>query len=593
MILFPQLSSLPAAEGRKLAVVIGVNTYRQNSGLPALGHAASDAQRLSGSLRKTGFTVYEMTHEVAKQDGKEAFAPNLEYIRDQINGVLDFPNLGEDDAVIITLHGHGVQFDFEDGQGNKTPRFYFCPADATIQEIKTANQLTERNHLLPLEELYTELGKCSAATKLLIVDACRNDPNEPGVFRNGLASATLPKLAPPPGGTAAFFSCKPNQMAVEDKALGQRVFTHFLVQGLEGQADQPLAGKPADGVITFSELTTYVANNTYSYVFDKHNGLKQSPEMRGEFDLNLPLAKVSLAILGQRAGEMREFTDLKIKFCWCPPGTFTMGSPASEKDRSESEDDTAGEGGQPVSVTLSQGFWLGQSEVTQEQWESVMGANPSFFSATGDGEDKVTGQSTARFPVENVNWYDAVEFCNRLSEKEGLPPYYQLSAMEREDGHLKSATVSLASGGRQPSGKSGYRFPTEAQWEYACRAGTTTPFHFGSVNDGKKANIKGIYPYGTETNGPNLERTSRVGSYSANGWGLFDMHGNVYEWCFDGYAEQLAGGSDKVNSSTVDRRVLRGGSWNYYAGGTRSAYRGNSTPDYRVDDLGFRIVRTQ
>ncbi len=569
--LFPLLSSLVAAEGRKLAVVIGVNTYRQNSGLPALGQAASDAQRLSGALRKTGFTVYEMTHEVAKQDGKEALAPNLDYIRDQINGVLDFPNLGEDDAVIITLHGHGVQFDLVDYDGKKTPQFYFCPADAKIQEIKTdgtvepittANQLTDRNHLLPLEELYTELGKCHAGTKLLIVDACRNDPTQPGPFRTGVASGTLPKLAPPPGGTAAFFSCKPNQMAVEDKALGQGVFTHFLVQGLEGQADQPLAGKPADGIITFSELTTYVANNTYSYVFDKHNGLKQSPEMRGEFDLNLPLAKVSLKVLTNTIG---------MQLTLIPSGEFLMGSPASEAVRQDEE-------GPQHRVRITKPFYLGVHEVTKGQFAAFVKAKNFRTDAEKDGKGgyglnaqgvfeqkpeytwKNNGfPQTDDHPVVNVSWNDAVAFCEWLSAKEGKT----------------------------------YQLPSEAQWEYACRAGTTTPFHFGAINDGKKANIDGNYPYGTETKGPYLERTARVGSYSANEWGLSDMHGNVREWCFDEYAEQLAGGRDPLNISTVDRRVLRGGSWDDFAWDSRSANRFRYAPVFRFNNSGFRVSRTQ
>ncbi len=567
VILFPLLPPLGAAEGRKLAVVVGVNTYRQNSGLPALGQAASDAQRLSGALRKTGFTVYEMTHEVAKQDGKEALAPNLEYIRDQINGVLDFPNLGEDDAVMITLHGHGVQFDFEDAKGNMTPRFYFCPADAAITGIKTANELTDRNHLLPLEELYTELGKCSAATKLLIVDACRNDPNEPGVFRTGVKSGTLPKLAPPPGGTAAFFSCKPNQMAVEDKALGQGVFTHFLVQGLEGQADQPLAGKPADGIITFSELTTYVANNTYSYVFDKHNGLKQSPEMRGEFDLNLPLAKVSLKVLTNTLG---------MQLTLIPSGEFLMGSPASEADRGDDE-------GPQHRVRITKPFYLGVHEVTKGQFAAFVKAKNYRTDAEKDGKGGYGLNAKGEFeqkpeytwknwgfpqtddhPVVNVSWNDAVAFCEWLSAKEGKT----------------------------------YQLPSEAQWEYACRAGTTTPFHFGSVNDGKRANIDGNYPYGTETNGPYLKGTSRVGSYAENEFGLYDMHGNVWEWCQDGYDEgeyatRSGVTSDPVNVGTVNRRVLRGGSWSYYAWNSRSAIRGWGTPDFRNDYTGFRVSRTQ
>lgn len=292
IVMLLSIASTGRAEGRKFAVLVGVNTYRGTSGLPQLRHAAQDANSLAVALKSAGFTVYEMTHESASKPGNETLAPNLAYIRDQIEGMLAFPNLGAEDAVVISLHGHGVQFEHVDEKGEKTPRYYFCPADATIAGVQSANDVKDRNQLLPLEELYAQLGVCKASTKLLIVDACRNDPTQPGVFRSGLASATLPKLPPPPGGTAAFFSCKANQQAVEDPALQQGVFTHFLVQGLLGKADQPLEGKPADGIITFSELSSYVANNTYSHVYDRYK-IRQSPELRGDYDLNLPLARVS------------------------------------------------------------------------------------------------------------------------------------------------------------------------------------------------------------------------------------------------------------------------------------------------------------
>ncbi|MCA9030591.1 MAG: caspase family protein [Planctomycetaceae bacterium] len=287
------LSVSHAFAGRKLAVVVGVDTYRANSALPALKHAANDAASLSGALRRAGFTVMEMTHAAAREEGQELMAPNLAYVRDHIEGVLSTPNLGPDDTVLISLHGHGVQFVQNGDAETTTQRFYFCPADATISGVKKASDITERQHLLPLEELYSSLSACPAATKLLIVDACRNDPTQPGVFRSGLASSTLPKLPPPPGGMAAFFSCKANQRAVEDPDLEHGVFTHFLVEGLNGKADQPVLDGQGDGVVTLSELTTFVANNTYAYVFKKYQGLKQSPDIRGEFDANLPLVQIA------------------------------------------------------------------------------------------------------------------------------------------------------------------------------------------------------------------------------------------------------------------------------------------------------------
>lgn len=283
--------------GRKLAVVVGINEYRPNQGLNNLSQAINDASRLSETLRQQGFVVVEMTHEAASKPGKAVLAPNADYIRDQIETIVDTPNLGAGDTVLICLHGHGAQFDsdetvVENGkeQTRSVPRFFFCPADSGLEGVAKANDLTERNHLIALDELYQKLQHCTAATKILIVDACRNDPSR--VRTRTLSSVTRPKLPPPPGGIAAFFSCKANEEAIEDPDLKQGVFTHFLIKGLQGKADQPLDGKPADGVITLAEITTYVSNNTFSYVAEKYAGRKQSPDIKGEFDTTTPLTQV-------------------------------------------------------------------------------------------------------------------------------------------------------------------------------------------------------------------------------------------------------------------------------------------------------------
>ncbi|MCA9129784.1 MAG: SUMF1/EgtB/PvdO family nonheme iron enzyme [Planctomycetales bacterium] len=518
-------------QGRKLAVVVGVGTYRANSGLPSLGNApGNDAANISDVLREQGFTVFEMTHATARVDGQENLAPNIAYIRDQISGVLDFPNLGRDDVVLITLSGHGVQFEDIKGAG-KTPSFYFCPADATITGIKTANQITERNHLLPLEELYAQLAKCNATTKLLIVDACRNDPTQPGVFRSGLASATLPKLPPPTGGTAALFSCKANQRAVQDSKLQQGIFAKFLVDGLKGAADQPLAGLPADGVVTFGELSTYVANNTYAYVYRNYNGEKQSPELRGEFDLNLPLAR--------RLGSAAEFTNsVGMKLVLIKAGSFMMGSPDSDQDAYNFE--------KPQHrVTLSQDYYLGTTEVTQGQWEAVMGTTP--------WRGKTYVQEGSNYSATYVSWEDAIEFCKKLSSLEG-----------------KS-----------------YRLPTEAEWEYACRGGTTTAYSFGA-----DASQLSRYAWFNENAWDQDEKYAHpVAQKMANPFGLYDMHGNVYEWCSDWHGEYSSGSvTDPRGPGRGSYRVSRGGSWNFNARYCRSAYRINGSPDYRNDYLGFRVA---
>ena len=229
----------------------------------------------------------------------------------------------------------------------------------------------------------------------------------------------------------------------------------------------------------------------------------------------------------------------KMTLQFCPPGSFMMGSPAGESNRSYDEDQ--------VQVTISKGFWLGQTEVTQAQWRAVMGNNPSHFK----GDD---------LPVETVSWEDSQAFISKLNQIAALPAGWR------------------------------YELPTEAQWEYACRAGTETPFHFGSVLNGREANCDGNYPYGTTALGPYLKGTSLVGSYEPNGWRLHDMHGNVGEWCADGYVEKLLPGTDPIGALIGSERLYRGGSWLDLAQGCRAASRRRQSPDTRYGYLGFRVA---
>lgn len=260
----------------------------------------------------------------------------------------------------------------------------------------------------------------------------------------------------------------------------------------------------------------------------------------------------------EHLGQPREVTNsIGMKLVLIPPGEFMMGSPESEERHLSHE-------GPQHRVRITRPFYLGVYEVTQEAYERVMGTNPSDFSRDGRDGNWVSGQDTSRFPVESVTWNDAVEFCRRLSV---LPA-------ER-------------SAGRE------YRLPTEAQWEYACRAGTTTPFHFGSVLNGRQANCGGNNPYGTSEKGPYLRRTTTVGSYSANGFGLYDMHGNVWEWCSDWYDENYYANSpvdDPQGPASGLHRVSRGGGWLSYAWGCRSADRYGLTSGGGYIGIGFRLA---
>lgn len=231
-----------------------------------------------------------------------------------------------------------------------------------------------------------------------------------------------------------------------------------------------------------------------------------------------------------------------------PAGHFKMGSPSTETGHDESEE--------PRHEVDIQEFWLGKFPVTQAEWTIVsqfpqvsieLKSHPALFS----GEQR---------PVESISWHEAVEYCKRLSNYS----------------------------------KRTYRLPTEAEWEYACRAGTTTPFHFGETITSDLANYAGSETYGDGPKGEFREETTDVGTFPPNAYGLHDMHGNVLEWCADHWHDNYKGapfyGQAWIEDGDDSKRVARGGSWFNYPANCRSACRYYITPAARDDSFGFRVV---
>lgn len=526
-----------AGDGRRWAFMVGINNYVSQAKLKYCRQdCAALKQELIDRGRFDSGNVVLLTDDAARDQDRPTFG----VIYARLPQMLDAAE--PEDMVLVYLSGHGAQF--EDAKGKYAA---FIPIDGSGRQTS-----------IPLSWVTEQLEACKARSKVLILDCCRNDVTEAS---RGGATLDAAAVRDTQGKTfVTIYSCDAGQKSAEHDSAPNGVFTHYLLEGLGGLAD-----KDGDGRIDMVEAHQYARRQTVQWGVQHAN--PQSPLLKGEIGDPVTLAFVSrttrpepsrLAPTGPEpprpasADLPKELTldlggGVTLECVLIPAGEFMMGSPESEEGHDSNE-------GPQHQVRISKDYYMGKYEVTQGHWESVMGSNPSFFSSSGRGKGNVVGTNTSNLPVEYVSWEDCQAFCRKLSQKIGK-------------------TV---------------RLPSEAEWEYGCRAGTTTRYSFG---DGDSSLGQYVWYFQNSD-----DKTHAVGSKSPNPWGLYDMHGNLYEWCEDAWHEDYSGapkdGSSWSSGGNYNRRVLRGGSWYSRIGrwDLRSALRRGVTPVYRDNTLGFRVV---
>ena len=527
-----------SAGGQRWALVIGISDYVN---VPKLRFARQDAEQLAATLiNDCGFPKENVVLMTDAVDARTSKYPTYGNVRARINQLATVAK--EKDVLFVSFSGHGVNLD---GQG------YLVPVDGSAND---------RFSLVPLSWVKSTIETCAAHQRLLVLDACHAGA------KSGGESPAKALLSPLSG--AAFMtlaSCDSDELSHERADTKHGVFTTALIEGLRGAADREAEGN-RDNAVTASELFHFASLRVRQWCLA--SGKTQTPVLEGRFKGRLELARYEEGATPAqpawtpapvvtprptptltprptarkpKTGDTKAIdlgSGVKLTLVWIEGGSFMMGSP----------DDEEGGGGAegPVHKVAVDGFWMGQTEVTQVQYEALMGKNPSEFKGSQN-------------PVEKVLWHDAKSFCARLSARvEGTA-----------------------------------RLPYEAEWEYACRAGTSTPFHTGPTISANQANYDGNYTYGSGRKGVNRKKTTPAKSFSPNAWGLYDMHGNVWEWCEDWLGVHYYSSSPSSNpkgASSGWSRVLRGGSWDHKPLSCRSANRGGNAPNSTVGNYGFRVV---
>jgi formylglycine-generating enzyme required for sulfatase activity len=517
--------------GNRWAVVIGINNYLDPT-IPDLQFCVSDARLMARTLAtRCGYEMRRILLLVDDQE-KAHLRPLGINLRMQIADWLK--NVRDDDTVVVFYSGHG--FLDQQGQG------FLAPQDC------------ERNRLeltgFRVSELRDLLHQSPATQKLVILDCCHAGSAKSGDL-SGPSSQELSLAFRKAEGLVTLASCRKNERSQEWEDKQQGLFTYFLAEGLGGEADYD-----KNRIVDSDEIYRYTVDKVPSVAQLELNGRQTPVRIIGEDVVGVFALARSTALPPKSSLPSVLTNSIGQKFVLVKPGSFLMGSPTGEGHANEHPQHR---------VEIESQFYISETEVTQAEYEQVMGKNPSWFSVDGRGRDalRATNPSlppdTAQHPVEMVSYEDAAEFCRRLTQHE-----------KARHGH--------------------YRLPTEAEWEYAAKGGSTNSFDAVSSADALEEHAWIL------TN--SQRHTWPVRLKSKNGLGLFDMAGNVWEWCSDWYDEEFYQRSSGPNpagpigppNAETPQKVLRGGGWIASAESCRPADRNAASPEDRLNCYGIRLI---
>lgn len=574
---------------KSVALVVGINKY--SNGWSSLAEPRNDAKRVADALKSQGFEVITLVDGQATKDA----------IMMQIQTYIP-AKVGKNGRFVFYYSGHG-QTQIAARTGRQLG--YLVPSDG-----RKLGGVDDWSSYISMNNLRAQINNMIPAKHVLIVfDSCFSGT---ALTKSGSMS-----------GTVNHFLGQPAINVLTAGDAGQPTpdgaFSYDFVNAINGSADG--VGGQQDGYVTFAEVGIYLQGQIPAKVvglspsFGWWDGTSQMVFRYS--DESSFQSTTDSQFLGTKNSTQSNLIEMvKIK-----PGRFIMGSVPQEAYFQEDKlpviapllgKDLSGEFSntpecqnvppppavvlfKPVSqstlphwVRITKPFFIGAYEVTQAQWIAVMGSNPSSF-----GSNQCFFQCGENCPVENVSWYQAVEFCNRLSKIEKLDPCYQ----------------GVGENVKWDKSCNGYRLPTEAEWEYAARANSKTSFYSGKITEPHCGNDPMLSLVAWYCG--NSMRTNRVGQKLPNSWGLFDMHGNVMEWVWDWYGHYSSDeATDPNGPQNGTKKVLRGGSWNSIGRDCRSASRYSAEPNktlsfigqININDksfkytsggyIGFRVVRS-